>query len=274
MCTSRGHHQITARPAPLTRPAFTLVELLVVIGIITVLLAILLPVLSKAREQARRVVCASNQRQICIAMHAYAAANSGVLPIPGVLGAKPEAFGLTMATRASLDFENGPFWPALSAGLRARQQVFLCPSDAQPRYPSDDDGSTFTTFGERNYSYSMNSHLLGNGRPHGLFSGVKISQVVHPEHKMFLFENENPKGINEDPVATNPLYPRWGGPPFFQLLTKRHSGVGNTAMADSHVETIDPGTFNGVLSATGGRGIQSANYNYYFVLTSDGPGYP
>ncbi len=62
------------------RKGFTLVELLVVIGIIAVLIAILLPALNKARAAANTTVCLSNQRQIVLAMSLYASNNRGSLP--------------------------------------------------------------------------------------------------------------------------------------------------------------------------------------------------
>lgn len=76
--TSRSEIRKCSRTGFLS--AFTVVELLVVIGIITVLVAILLPALAQARRQVLRLQCSSNLHQIVLAAFSYAADCHGALP--------------------------------------------------------------------------------------------------------------------------------------------------------------------------------------------------
>ena len=62
------------------RRAFSLIELMVVIGIIAILVALLLPTLTRVRESANTVKCAAQLRQIGQAIHNYAGAHDGMLP--------------------------------------------------------------------------------------------------------------------------------------------------------------------------------------------------
>jgi prepilin-type N-terminal cleavage/methylation domain-containing protein/prepilin-type processing-associated H-X9-DG protein len=96
---------------------FTLVELLVVIGIIALLIAILLPSLNKARYQARLVTCSARIQQFAQAMNAYAAEDKrGSLP----------GFDLPMTGQNLLDVSN-QFYAKLSEDYKLPHEMFFCP---------------------------------------------------------------------------------------------------------------------------------------------------
>lgn len=78
-CMSRTRYK-TIVPAPPAKGGFTLIELLVVIAIISLLMAILMPALNKVRKQARRVVCASNMKQICNSVVLFSNDRDGKIP--------------------------------------------------------------------------------------------------------------------------------------------------------------------------------------------------
>jgi prepilin-type N-terminal cleavage/methylation domain-containing protein/prepilin-type processing-associated H-X9-DG protein len=101
------------------RPAFSLIELIVVIGIITVLIAILLPTLHRARQQALTVKCRANLQQIGQALLIYSQNNHDWIypPNRGVVDGRPKE----------------EYWPNLVFKPAVwNPPILLCPADNQP----------------------------------------------------------------------------------------------------------------------------------------------
>ena len=211
---------------------FTLVELLVVFGILLVLMAILLPALSKAREQSRSVKCASNERQIFLAVSVYATENKGWLPVPPMYtwGNAPLPYyfkdpnlGFLMSGPGAYDFERGMFWPALGGSAKSREELFACPTDlAGPRLVRNFPGLT------RNFTYNFNYSLRADILNKRDLGGIRFTDIRHSERKIIVFEEERPA----DGVFwwTTPY------PPENPQLSVRHSGMANQCFADGHVE--------------------------------------
>lgn len=117
---------------PQRRSAFTLIELLVVVAIISLLISILLPGLSDAREQAKRTACAANQHGIGQALATCGHENNGFTPAwddgdPGS-PAGPQSF---MLTWVDVLFDNG-YLSDTKAGL--------CPTDKRPDFAMEKRG--------------------------------------------------------------------------------------------------------------------------------------
>ena len=118
------------------RGAFTLVELLVVIGIIAVLMGILLPALANAREQGRKVKCMSNLRQLVMAAQMYSTQNKGTIMPGSIYKALSDPYGRNWSdTWATLIVSQKllPYPDKASIGdAEGTDNVFHCPSGARP----------------------------------------------------------------------------------------------------------------------------------------------
>jgi len=97
------------------RAGFTLIELLVVITIISILAGMLLPSLNRAREQARRAVCMSNQHQIHLALVMYSMDQKGWYPVYPTAGAGADARASLTVLLARKYIEAGGVFRCLSS---------------------------------------------------------------------------------------------------------------------------------------------------------------
>jgi prepilin-type N-terminal cleavage/methylation domain-containing protein/prepilin-type processing-associated H-X9-DG protein len=132
-------HSLNPTPSPRGRRlrAFTLVELLVVIGIIAVLIAILLPALARARDASARVKCLSNLRQLGIAIQAYGNAHNGRIPIGYWSGQKQTNCMVHINENDGL-IPPGSFYTMLGLlygeKLMQAPQALFCPAEPLDRY--------------------------------------------------------------------------------------------------------------------------------------------
>jgi prepilin-type N-terminal cleavage/methylation domain-containing protein/prepilin-type processing-associated H-X9-DG protein len=230
------------------RRAFTLVELLVVIGIIALLIAILLPALSKARQQANWAKCSSNMKQLVTAFIGYtndykgtfpwrASGNDGTRPDPSkggpFAGANDWIHWQDKSTgypgTPPVDINESAIAPYLTAKDDKLKELFRCPSDEV--YSHALRGG----IGRYLYSYTMNDLVC---EKNGTDSFRKITEVVRNAEKILLVEEKSPNdgrwvaGSIGNPVVFN------GDADGSDALTNRHMKGGNIAFFDSHVQGL------------------------------------
>lgn len=249
----------THRPTASHR-AFTLVELLVVIGIIAILISILLPALNHARKKAQSVSCASNMRQIYLACLMFTQDNKGCLPRPHQvpeLSSNPDAAKVCVwlhrmggaAGHADLRDDMGALWKYVGGGEAARGDLIICPGDngEMPNgWPTSDQFP-------RNYSYSLNwltaspnDTVRGGPRPYLL--GIRISTVNRAAEKIMWYEELAPNdtwNIIPDHIADIPSA-RHGTREALNAIRDplskayNYAGQGNMCFFDGHVAMMSP----------------------------------
>jgi prepilin-type N-terminal cleavage/methylation domain-containing protein/prepilin-type processing-associated H-X9-DG protein len=136
------------------KKAFTLVELLVVISIIAMLLAVLMPALSKAREQGRQVICRTNEKTLVMAARLWSNDNDDWV----VAGDWFKAKGDNGKYESSLQ-------PYTNAKIGQSQTVLCCPSAANLNFKQDKSGSGFAPAGgSKTFTYGVNGFIALNMR--------------------------------------------------------------------------------------------------------------
>jgi prepilin-type N-terminal cleavage/methylation domain-containing protein/prepilin-type processing-associated H-X9-DG protein len=213
-----------ARVSHVCYRGFTLVELLVVIGIIALLIAILLPALSRARQAAQRTACASKLHQMIIAAQLQAQDHQGYYPLVGGMpnnGPQPPDLDDSYCTKYSYSSVTdgsytrllAPITVTLGAVMGSKKAIFtstvsaggtvnfddsgyianfLCPSQTttQSELPNlliNTSGNPVTVFWQDQQSYVYNEAVMGMNDTYGRLRGLS-TQIHQPAQTFFAMD--------------------------------------------------------------------------------------
>jgi prepilin-type N-terminal cleavage/methylation domain-containing protein len=216
---------------------FTLVELLVVIGIIALLISILLPALNAAKERANRVKCSSNLRQIGQGLLLYANDNKGIYPrTPATNAGTYVAFTQSAGSTATDPFGTpvvGPNDITASLFLLVRNadinpEVFVCPSSNQEKDTLNNRPPNMRVnfYGSNNLSYSYTNPFPNDA---AIGFGYKVNGNVPADFAICADRNDGEylTTVNSASAASEQK----------KVNSKNHEGDGqNVLFNDGHCE--------------------------------------
>jgi prepilin-type N-terminal cleavage/methylation domain-containing protein/prepilin-type processing-associated H-X9-DG protein len=238
------------------RKAFTLIELLVVISIIALLIAILLPALSKAKETAANARCLANVRQLGVSMRAYAYENKAkLMPMENVNSGDPRTAQFNWFIQLTDYIDQTGY--ADSSDESSAENIGLCPGAETPAntgnaFYAPGDAKTSWNWQDYGGSYGVNHWLQPEGEAYYSTSGGSIFP------REYFYENyDAPKDTTTVPAVSDA---RWVGgwperndqrvlsPRFIphnrgymmqRFAINRHlRGITNVVFMDGHAEPV------------------------------------
>ena len=238
------------------RRGFTLVELLLVVGIILVLIGLLLPAVGAARETARGVQCLSNLRQLAAAAHHYAASNDGSYPIGYFNASSP---GMALAHNWDFTLVRN-----LSTGVREVRPGLLWAGrgdGAVHQCPSFDGRSN--TLADPFTGYNYNVSYIGYGDGEAVKRPARVSEVRSPARTALFGDGQWGSGANKY-MRSPKTHP--GDPSLMRHAGTqgyRHRGATNVAFCDGHAEPVRERFTGGNPNVAAGTGFLSEDNSLY-----------
>ena len=206
------------------KKGFTLIELLVVIAVIAILAAIIFPVFAKAREKARQAACASNEKQIGLAISQYVQDNDEIM-VPRNVS------------------DGGPYdhvWTQIMQPYVKSQHVFQCPSNprgGQSLCRQNPNGPTaYSSYAANVQGGFRDVGAAGNGPPFAYASYDAPAQVIAVVETTAHYCNYD---VDFGP---NTIFSTYNSDPRQDegCLFAGHSGLSNYLFVDGHVKAMRP----------------------------------